>query len=836
MIAFFVLLVCLAAPIRTGNPAEGQEGRERAAKAAGEAIIGAIDLPGWVRSRQTRAVLPSLAHGSLDNLFDRDTATMAACSEEGPAQFDFYFRDPVTIHQVGITPMRGAAYRWSTWYAESITAGSEPTFAPLAGRQKARGGRRTLFRLGKGVRVQALRIIVERMTNGSRPELSEIEVYGDVRISGIRIAWPKEPLVAGGHYSVQVLGRDDRGGQTPLAEGVEWSLFPGNIVNITESGVLAAVSPGKVEAKLRFGRIEHDSGIITVKEPAPPPGSLVVTPFRTSARVEADFELPADAFLVLFRREAGQPDSSKQVHRTPAAFFNDFGLQPSTIYLYSAVIEDRYRNPITRPTGEFRIRTMSQKGPDLARAANLEVLTLFTDREESDRDPAALLQGIELGRTFFFRNSGGRLNIDLLNRPDIAFAVDDNPMIFYAIESRLLRLGLLDTNIGAIHVAGRNIDLNCGGARLRNGAALSWGATAQAPAPFSVGGSAAAACWTFVHEFQHSLDQVIDASRPDSSMLNGHFLDNYPLPPGEVFDAGDFYDGQAALLRRYDGFGSFPTPWNGWIEAFDRDGDGLPDSDPRWPVDELRLGTDPANPDTDGDGLNDLEEYCTGIYEGTNPLVPDTDGDGLDDKHDPFPLSDFSGRIPIKATGPRKLPPSRLSSGVSFRSGPDAPGDVTILACIEAGHLVFGFDSDAALRVIFHVDGSGHLGRFESDRRTNGEGGPASDIYTDEAAFMAAHGDGRLYKGTELLGSDLVESWESGGRFRMKVRIPAAAGPGTKRCHGREGAAASGGLSLEPGRILGLNFVVHPCTGSSGSWSAVYELHRFYDAVVVEER
>ena len=43
---------------------------------------------------------------------------------------------------------------------------------------------------------------------------------------------------------------------------------------------------------------------------------------------------------------------------------------------------------------------------------------------------------------------------------------------------------------------------------------------------------------------------------------------------------------------------------------------------------EKEIGTDPNNPDTDGDGLNDGEEYLT--YK-TNPLQTDTDLDGLND-------------------------------------------------------------------------------------------------------------------------------------------------------------------------------------------------------------
>jgi hypothetical protein len=54
----------------------------------------------------------------------------------------------------------------------------------------------------------------------------------------------------------------------------------------------------------------------------------------------------------------------------------------------------------------------------------------------------------------------------------------------------------------------------------------------------------------------------------------------------------------------------------------DIDGDGLTNAQ------EATYGTNPANPDTDGDGLSDGAEVNT--YS-TNPLIADTDGDGLTD-------------------------------------------------------------------------------------------------------------------------------------------------------------------------------------------------------------
>lgn len=55
----------------------------------------------------------------------------------------------------------------------------------------------------------------------------------------------------------------------------------------------------------------------------------------------------------------------------------------------------------------------------------------------------------------------------------------------------------------------------------------------------------------------------------------------------------------------------------------DADEDGLTKSE------EEEIGTDPDLADTDGDGINDGDEYLVFF---TNPLAADTDGDGFDDK------------------------------------------------------------------------------------------------------------------------------------------------------------------------------------------------------------
>ena len=57
-------------------------------------------------------------------------------------------------------------------------------------------------------------------------------------------------------------------------------------------------------------------------------------------------------------------------------------------------------------------------------------------------------------------------------------------------------------------------------------------------------------------------------------------------------------------------------------------GTGDADNDALTDAEEADLGTDPNNPDTDGDGLVDVDEF--NLY-GTNGAVFDTDGDGVGD-------------------------------------------------------------------------------------------------------------------------------------------------------------------------------------------------------------
>ena len=113
------------------------------------------------------------------------------------------------------------------------------------------------------------------------------------------------------------------------------------------------------------------------------------------------------------------------------------------------------------------------------------------------------------------------------------------------------------------------------------------------------------------------LSQDAPSDFDDDTLIN---LDEYNYntdPTNPDTDSDGLNDDQEVNV-----YGTNPT-------IADTDSDGLTDGQ------EVNIyGTNPINPDSDSDGLTDSEE----IQLGTNPTNPDSDNDGLNDKIDKFPL------------------------------------------------------------------------------------------------------------------------------------------------------------------------------------------------------
>jgi len=168
-------------------------------------------------------------------------------------------------------------------------------------------------------------------------------------------------------------------------------------------------------------------------------------------------------------------------------------------------------------------------------------------------------------------------------------------------------------------------------------------------------------------------------------------------------------EGTSALLSIHVLFGG----------GADSDGDGIPDDyeiahglNPNDPTDaladpdhdgltnlqEFQLGTDPHNPDTDGDGLRDGDEV--NIYH-TNLLVADTDGDGIPDG------------VEI-ANGTDPLNPASFDLGKAVQSLEVKPGAFVLVVNTIIGQ------ASKQLSVLGHlIDGKTTLDLTSTQRGTN---------------------------------------------------------------------------------------------------------------------
>jgi hypothetical protein len=121
-------------------------------------------------------------------------------------------------------------------------------------------------------------------------------------------------------------------------------------------------------------------------------------------------------------------------------------------------------------------------------------------------------------------------------------------------------------------------------------------------------------------------------------------------------------------------FGSGAGPGN--VTAGDSDGDGLNDTCETTYFGSLNA-TNNASADPDGDGLTNGQECALG----TDPTNPDTDGDGVDDKNDSAPTDPTSGgNTTSSSSSTSRSSTSTSRSSTSHAADSNSKGSVTDLA------------------------------------------------------------------------------------------------------------------------------------------------------------
>ncbi|MDI6765994.1 MAG: hypothetical protein QME52_04130 [Bacteroidota bacterium] len=210
--------------------------------------------------------------------------------------------------------------------------------------------------------------------------------------------------------------------------------------------------------------------------------------------------------------------------------------------------------------------------------------------------------------------------------------------------------------------------------------------------------------WLMVHEFNHQLDDIfLSSGYPE------YWFNHISPTIGTAGPFGEHFDANAYILKIVPPEQWYDLKYTTLEITRDTDEDGIPDSDLKLPLDEVRLHSDSTKTDTDGDGVSDFEElsYSNWIKEGWGetyggttsfPMLSnkDSDGDGVDDKNDLAPCYSFIPEIYYSSQ-------DNLQQFVSIQ-------DERIRAVVQAGwnedSLFFHFELDRVTRIKIMMDGN----------------------------------------------------------------------------------------------------------------------------------
>ncbi|MDH7602730.1 MAG: PA14 domain-containing protein [Armatimonadota bacterium] len=404
----------------------------------------------------------------------------------------------------------------------------------------------------------------------------------------------------------------------------------------------------------------------------------------------------------------------------------------------------------------------------------LAVIYRGAPRETQRLDDAALkgtCNGIELGRLFYFRNTRCKLNLD------ITYMVVDAPAPYNAgptydyivkdLEARGIRKGQYDGvfctgvgflgNFGGFQIMGRT-GACFGGTDPRGN--FSWYPEDKPDVWYGT-------AWTFVHEFQHALDSPICTKSGHPEMLHAHpYADSMESYFTWGHRGGMHWDWIAHTLSSFQDYLDVPGVTDTVTTTVDADNDGMPDEDPRLPMDEKRFGSDPSKVDSDGDGLSDLDEFCADIYRGSDPTEKDTDGDGIWDGIDKSPTVAIAETVAYTKTNPQI--DGRMEScyrpfvSRAYAGNSDELKKATIYACWNEDALFFFVRSSKSCTLDILIDTSAENGFWEG-----------GDTYPIRVAP-----DGKVTFFELGLSGDVPGAKAAWGDDGLEVMIPALIGQG----------------------------------------------------------
>ncbi|MBN2446098.1 MAG: hypothetical protein JXO22_05210 [Phycisphaerae bacterium] len=429
--------------------------------------------------------------------------------------------------------------------------------------------------------------------------------------------------------------------------------------------------------------------------------------------------------------------------------------------------------------------------------------------------------GFELGRAFYFRNSLARFNVELVWMLIDTPAPENAGPTYEHMEADLAQRGVKPGQYDGLITTGVGMMGNWGGFNVFDGTCacfggggvqgnLTWYPEDKPNVGYGWG-------WIFAHEFQHAVDLVaVPASNLE--MLHAHpYCDRTDPFFQWNYQGGEHWDWIALTFREFHDWLGIKGVTNEILEVTDADGDGMPDDDPRLPMDEKRFGSDPTTADTDSDGLDDLHEFAADRYRGSDPRKADTDGDGVPDGEDVYPVVAMQ---PMLHYGNTIEDTQLLIDSVFART--DQGGDCQVKAAWNEDQLFLRFVAPRPFTALVKIDGSAANGFWEG-----------GDTYLLKITNGKVQFDGLGLSG-DVPGATTKETTVDGS-YTLDVTLPAKIGQGVSKeiNYGgqRDPEDVVDGLTLTAGRSIGFNFILE---FNDKTRAALTPLHTIYGTRLVK--
>ena len=190
--------------------------------------------------------------GSLINVFDGNTGTLARSASVNPAYVQVAFTGPRTLKEFRAWfshTWGDPSHQWMIETADTqvdmdLKIGSHATIVPWTGTPS---DQYSVATLEEPVRTKLVRLTVERLTGDNYVHINEWSIYGGATMAALEVRPASATLEQYDQFQFDTVGIDSDGWEHDLTDQVQWSILDPDVATVDTGGVVTAMMPGNTQ-------------------------------------------------------------------------------------------------------------------------------------------------------------------------------------------------------------------------------------------------------------------------------------------------------------------------------------------------------------------------------------------------------------------------------------------------------------------------------------------------------------------------------------------------------------------------------------------------------------